>query len=289
MEEIETMSLDERVSTLVRSGGEVAAAQQQLRKWLLDHGTEDDRLLLVEGPLGLVWLSSAETGHEIEADASPLVSAVRHADQRLADHIHYYFRDVALLDYPFAVPSDLHDATGRWAKQYLKTVAWWGPKPEDAPRARRLVSQVGPGAEYVAGYDPWNRLVLHTGDAFVVEWPLGPRISNSPDDAVIIAQASDQFSTPVFMSLNDGRLDLLPAALESRRSLGFSWGYGGAGPHNLARALHQLLAPPSMSEYEATWDAIYDLVVHSKSRTFRASVGDLRLLLGGDSTRTGSE
>lgn len=286
--EIEALSFDERVLGLARSPDAVAAAQQQLREWLLKHGTEADRLLLVPGPLGLAWLSSIEAGRDIDDDASLLTNAVRHADRGLADFIHYCFRDVSALDYPFSVPSDVNDATSEWATQYLKTVAWWGPKSEDASRVRRLVKRIGPTAKYAAGYDPWNRMVLQSDNTFVVEWPVGPRTSMPPDNAVIVAQQSDQFSTPVFIALDDGRLDLLPVAPEGRRSLGFAWGYGGGGPHTLARALQQLLVPSSMLDQGATWDAVYDLVVNSKAQTLRIPFYDLRRLLSGERSPMGS-
>lgn len=257
---------------------ELTDCRDHLRRWLSENGPETDRMLLVPGVQGLAWLEPWEVGlddgdFETEDDT---VNAVRHVERRLSTKL-YEFDGDQVADFPLVVPSEPLDATGPWARRYLETVSWWGPKQEDALRTRRLVAQLEKGPRYVAGYDPWGRLVLKQGKTFVVEWPLGPRPTPPPDEALIVGNSSSKASAPVFIRLADSRLDLLPAPTDRSGGTSYTWGYGGGGPFTFAQAIRQLIAAGPTS-FRGFGGPIDDVVVGWKSAEFRKSVGELRSL-----------
>lgn len=256
--------------------------QQSLRRWLNQHGTRHDQLLLVPGSQGLSWLDPWEVGideERLEA-GTPLAVAIRHADERVVAHIYGEDSDAVDDDFPLVVPSGCLDAKGQWARRYLETVSWWGPRAEDDLRRMRLTAQLEPEASFTSGYDPWGRLVLKSGGEFVVEWPLGPLTSSPPDESIIVANSSDRAESPVFIALPDGRLDLLPAPANRRGGISFTWGYAGGGPATLASALHQLVTSTPADGWRPASDGIDDLIVHYKSSKLHIPVGQLRRLAG---------
>jgi hypothetical protein len=120
---------------------------------------------------------------------------------------------------------------------------------------------------------------LTTGSVFVVEWPIGPGVSPPPDDATVVAanwKNADRNYSPVFVSLVDGRLDLLPAAADRTGGTGFTWGYGGGGPYALTEALYQLVLPGGGSHRGVRWEALSDLVVGWRRQELSISVRELR-------------
>lgn len=256
--------------------------QQRLRAWLSTRGSDRDRLLLVQGPAGLAWLDAWEVGVDVdESEPGPSTSfaeAVRHSDECLTILLSKDHPYVLETDFPLTGPSDYFDATGKWAEKYLATVSWWGPRDEDDLREARLRVQLERDAEYTSGYDPWGRLVLRTKDAFVVEWPVGSTVSSLPDEVEVVADQSSSGGSPVFLRLPDGRLDLLPAPVDERSGVSYTWGYGGGGPFALTRALHQLVLPHVQQSRGVTWDGIHELVVGWKFPEFRTSLGHLRQL-----------
>ena len=255
--------------------------QQRLRRWLSGHGTDVDRLLLVPGSRGWAWLDPWEVGIDEENPhpGPPVAAVVRHAERQLSAYFYENYPDALEADFPSVVPSDLLDGTGRWGRHYLDTVSWWGPRPEDELRAKRLAAQLDDDSEYSAGYDPWGRLVLRIGESFVVEWPLGPMLARPPDAALVVAEESSRGGSPVFIALPDGRLDLLPAPADRPGGTSFTWGYGGGGRFTLAQALDQLVLTNSSGTHGSAWQASDHLVRACKSSEFRVSLRDLRSMI----------
>jgi WD40 repeat protein len=129
---------------------------------------------------------------------------------------------------------------------YLATVSWREPAPGDERRAadllRRMNAAFADADAYAealrVGYDRFGRMVLQnwrTGAA-VVEQPTSPPSERYPDSAELIGSSHDMGGVVVLVRLPDGRCDLLPADPRND-TRGFTWGYGGTGPHALIDAL----------------------------------------------------
>lgn len=246
----------------------VRQAVQALRQWLLhNHSPAAGRLR--RSALGLSWRGVNETAvidleHDsIEVDS--MVSALRYAEHACSQWL--YENDDAFIDEdrPTTVPSEPIEAKGPIAKRYLDTVSWWGPRAEHQPWARQLdheLDDVGGGGGRV-GYDPWGRLVLESASKshFVVEWPI--QAPDHLDRGTTLRAGTGTGARPVFLELEDGRLDILPADPMSEYAPEFAWGYGGGGPHTLARAIWRLLVAHSLvvddPNNSDSWDRLNDL------------------------------
>lgn len=86
---------------------------------------------------------------------------------------------------------------------------------------------------------------------------------------------------PAFVTLPDGRLDLLPVSVDNPVASGFTWGYPGGGPRALSAALTQLL---SIRDGTARPD-LQDIVVQIKGSELRLTISDLRARPAGTDKR----
>lgn len=216
------------------------------RSWLNEHDPRSAELLL-PGPLGLAWPDPRMAGASLpDDDRSSDVSSVADA-LRLADFIGSWWLwrhddEFADLDHPKYLPSLPMRTDGQCTTRYLETVSWWGPSREHESRARRLDTYFDPSERGGAtGYDPWGRLVRksRSSELFTVEWPLLSPDSPISSEALVVAD-EHHARHAVFIELEDGRLDLLPAVPGESQVPQFTWGYYGAGPTALATALHYM-------------------------------------------------
>ncbi|MEV6987230.1 hypothetical protein AB0M95_39050 [Sphaerisporangium sp. NPDC051017] len=92
------------------------------------------------------------------------------------------------------------------SEAYLRTVAWWGPRPEHqlaADQLARLFFDHERQLGITHGYDPFGRLVVRcpAAGAFAVAWPTTGSIELSDVTGLNIR---------AFRRLSDGRVDLVP-------------------------------------------------------------------------------
>ncbi|MFJ1757270.1 hypothetical protein [Kitasatospora sp. NPDC088134] len=164
----------------------------------------------------------------LAAAAASYTSALRHLDPQLFDDPDPAAVNVGVI--------------GQAESAYLGTISWWGPAGTDQARAAKLREHILPSEHFRFGYDPFGRLVLQDTkkEEFVVEKPRRLPADPYPDDAVLMATSST-----VFVALPDGRVDLLALDPRDNWATETSWGYGGTGPHTLAKSLaYALLEHP---------------------------------------------
>ncbi|MEU3356120.1 helix-turn-helix domain-containing protein [Streptomyces sp. NPDC037389] len=197
--------------------------------------------------------------------------------------------DPDLVDDPGPAPT-LLDTPGEPEEGYLAKASWWGPAPGDEHRAAQLRDHLWEKDRAGAriGYDPFGRMLFHNPEtgALIVEKPRRLPQAPYPDEAELLATPGNM---TVFVRLPDGRLDLLPADPRYPRYSDFTWGYGGTGPDNLARALSFALLdhpdsdhPETLEDRPQAWrEFIEHLVTEAipQKEPLRLTVGTLRAQL----------
>lgn len=162
------------------------------------------RALTVVRTLADKLLDQAATGGP-HADAD-LADAAAAAVPQLVSARHLL--DPALIDDPGPTLQVITEP-GAAEQAYLATVSWWGPADGDAHRAEALRGHLWEkdldGLR--TGYDPFNRLVLHSTSTGALERPRALPATPYPDGATLLATPS---AMSCFVQLPDGRCDILP-------------------------------------------------------------------------------
>lgn len=221
----------------------------------------------------------ATGGHGAHPD---LADALAAAEPELVSVRHLL--DPTAIDDPGPAPAVI-SRTGEAEQAYLATVSWWGPADGDAHRAAELRGHLWEkdldGLR--TGYDPYGRLVLHnpTTGTLALERPRALPTTAYPDAAEITATPQNMAA---FVRLPDGRCDILPTDPRHFHT-DITWGYGGAGPDILARALSFAVLPHTDPEHpltledrpQATRDYLLGLATaHPRSEPLTLNVRALR-------------
>ena len=158
---------------------------------------------------------------------------------------------------PLHRPSGPIPASGPITKRYLESVSWVEPSPNRDPRRIRLerfaqqAAWGSPSLGTLCGRDTEDNFLLLSAEKKLLwfEWPYGALRDVEPDDVVRADPVRKAGYGPVFLESSTGNLRPLPASASTPMSHGYSWGYFGTGPGNLAAAILQaaLAAGPSLS------------------------------------------
>lgn len=173
--------------------------------------------------LGRLQVWRDETGEHADHPDPAVHDAVTRAHRLVRRSIRSRDPEGAAQDFP-DTQVRLCAVEGPWDRRYLATVHREA-NGGDTPRRRALRAQFSGRVQngLVFGTDPWQHLVAYHGgsgwspEAFAVEWPLRLASDPVPDDAELVADGAGG-DRPVYISLPDGRMALLPADPASTES-----------------------------------------------------------------------